>query len=196
MIYKKWIKEWKSALAENFFLRVLCLVLAVGLTCDVLFFRKKDRIVVIPPRVEREFWVDEKGASESYIEQMAVFFATLIGNMSPLNADYNTQVIGRYIDHKSYPTVKTELASQALYFRKNNITQSFFPEGTRINIPEGTAEVVGTVIRYVGSVKISQEKMVVRMKIGVDKYTVKLEELYTDYPDRKKAQEVSTEAKR
>lgn len=186
MLYKKWIKEWKSALAENFFLRVLCLVLAVGLGTDVLFFRKKDRFIVVPPKLEREFWIEDRTASESYMEQMGVFFATLIGNMSPLNAEYNTAILTRYIDHKSLPVVKTELASQAAYFKKNNITQSFFPEGVRVNAAEGIVDVTGSVVRYVGTVKVSQEKMIVRMKMRIDNYTVRLEELYTEHPDRKK----------
>lgn len=48
MIYEKWIKEWKSALAENFYLRVICLLLAIGMIVNVLFLRGKDRLIIVP----------------------------------------------------------------------------------------------------------------------------------------------------
>lgn len=184
MIYEKWIKEWKSALAENFYLRVVCLLLAIGMIVNVVFLRGKDRLIIVPPKIEKEFWIEDTKSSEAYLEQMGVFFATLAGNMSPANAEYNAKLLSSYLDAASFGDVKGEIAAQAAYFKKNNISQAFFPKGTKIDQNTGRVEIEGDVIRYIGSVKVSQEKIIVVVKFNTKGYNLRVEELYVTYPDR------------
>ena len=184
MIYEKWIKEWKSALAENFYLRVICLLLSIGMIVNVVFLRGKDRLIIVPPKIEKEFWIEDSKSSEAYLEQMGVFFATLAGNMSPANAEYNAKLLSSYLDASSFGDIKNEITAQAAYFKKNNISQSFFPKGTKIDINTGRVEIEGDVIRYIGSVKVSQEKILVIVKLNTKGYHLKIDELYVTYPER------------
>ena len=193
MLYERWIKEWKSALAENFFLRVLCLMLACGMVVNVVALRGKDRIVIVPPKIEREFWIDENRVSESYLEQMALFFATFAANMSPSSAEYNAKILASYTDPSAYAEFKNEIGGQAAYFKKNNITQAFFPEATKIYPDEGRVEIMGQAMRYVGQTKISTEKVIVNVKMRVKNYTLRIEELYMTYPEREQRKIKQTE---
>jgi conjugal transfer pilus assembly protein TraE len=196
MLYERWIKEWKSALAENFFLRVLCLILAMGIIANVVFFRKKDRIVIVPPKVEKALWVESDMISESYLEQMGLFFATFSANMSPVNAEYNTKVLSEYTDPAAYATLKNDISAQGAYFKKNNITQAFFPEAVRCDPREKSVSVEGQAIRYIGTVKVGQEKVIMHVKFRLKDYSLKIEELYMDYPERKKKKMEEDEKKR
>jgi len=184
MIYEKWIKEWKSALAENFYLRIICLLLAVGMIANVLILRGRDRYIIVPPKIEKEFWVDHKKSSEAYLEQMGVFLATLAGNMSPTNAEYNAKLLSSYLDSSIFGEVKNEIAAQAAYFKKNNISQAFFPLATKVDPETGRVEIDGNAIRYIGSAKVSNEKLIITIKFKTKDYNLKIEELYVNYPDR------------
>ncbi len=188
MLYEKWVKEWKSALAENFFLRVLTLVMAAALVVNTIFFRNKDRIIVVPPKVEKSVWVENDKVSESYLEQMGVFFATFAGNMSPVNAEYNAKVLAEYSNPQASAELKNEIASQGAYFKKNNITQAFFPETVKVDAAKNQVSVSGPAIRYIGSTKVSQENIIMTVRFKVKDYGVKIEELYFDYPERMKKQ--------
>ena len=50
MKYEKFIRDWKTALAENFFLRSLALLMAIGLILNASIFKTMERIIVVPPR--------------------------------------------------------------------------------------------------------------------------------------------------
>lgn len=193
MLYDKWIKEWKSALAENFFLRILCILLTTALVVNTVALRKKDRIVLVPPKMEKEIWIESNMVSETYLEQMGVFLTTFAGNMSPISADYHTKILSEYTDPSAFAELKNEIASQGAYIKKNNITQAFFPEAVRVDPKSNSVSVEGTVIRYVGSVKISQEKTVMNVRFRTKDYTMKIEELYADYPERKKKKDEEKE---
>jgi type IV conjugative transfer system protein TraE len=105
--------------------------------------------------------VESNRVSPEYLEQMGVFFAILGGNLSPSNAAYNVKFLSNYIPSDVYGDVKTELASQAYYIVKHNITQAFFPSATNVIEAENRVLVEGNVIRNIGTTKVSQEKMVI-----------------------------------
>ena len=186
MLYGKWIKDWRTALAENFFLRVLLLLLAIGLILNASIFERKERIVLTPPQLTQEFWIEKNKASPEYLEQMGVFFATLGGNLSPGNAEYNVKVLTSYLSHGGYGGIKEDLASQALYIKRNNITQAFFPLSVRVDGDNNTVTVEGDAIRNIGTRTISREKIAFRMKFVTNNFRLLLDEFYMDYPEREK----------
>ena len=186
MIYTKWIKDWKTALAENFFLRSLLILLAVGFILNASVFKQRERIIVVPPQLTEEFWIEEDKASPEYLEQMGVFFAILGGNLSPGNAEFNVKVLTDYLSHQKYAAMRSELASQALYIKRNNITQAFFPSTIQVDRDRNAVTVEGDVIRNIGTVKVSQEKMVFHMRFVTNNFKLSLDEFYVDYPQRKR----------
>jgi len=71
MRFEKWIRDWKTALAENFFLRSLCLLLALGLILNASFFKKRERIIIVPPELSKQFWeIDLR----SHLQNSAISF--------------------------------------------------------------------------------------------------------------------------
>lgn len=186
MKFEKWIRDWKTALAENFFLRSLCLLLVLALILNASFFKKKDRIIIVPPEVNKEFWVESKRVSPEYLEQMGIFFATLGGNLSPSNAAYNVKFLSNYIPTDVYSDIKTELASQAQYIVKNNITQAFFPSAVKVIEEENRVLIEGSVIRNIGTTRVSNEKMVFNIKFKAKDFKLFIEEFFVDYPEREK----------
>ena len=186
MIYDKWIKNWKSALAENFFLRSAVILLAAGLILNATVFKEETRVIVSPPTLTDEFWVEKNKASEEYLEQMAVFIATLAGNLSPRNASYNIDALLKYMDHGRMLEVKDDLKGQAAYIKKNNISQSYHADSSKVDAENQTVVISGEVVRHIGAIKVSQEKMAVHVGFKVKDYGLKVVDLYVEYPDRLK----------
>lgn len=195
MLYDRWIKNWKSALAENFFLRSAVLLLGVGLILNATVLREETKIVVVPPTLTNEFWLERNRASETYIEQMAVFVATLAGNLSPRSAEYNVDALLKYMEPTRMIEVRDDLKAQAEYIKKNNIAQSYHPSGSQIDIDKQSAVVEGTVVRHVGSIKVSEEKMAVHMKFKLSDYFLRVTDLYVEYPDREKKPDLAAKDK-
>lgn len=186
MKYDKWIRDWKTALAENFFLRSLALVLGVALILNATVFRSKERVIIMPPQISKEFWVESNKASPEYLEQMAAFFATLGGNLSPANAEYNASILMGYINTSKYGDIKRDLSAQAQYIKKHNITQAFFPISVNVDHATSSVTVSGEVVRNIGTVRIDKEMMLIRMKFAMENYKIWLLEFYTEYPGRSK----------
>ncbi len=183
MRYDKWIRDWKTALAENFFLRTSLLLLLVGLILNASVFRRKTIVVVSPPQTTKQYWVAEDQASPTYMRQMAVFFSTLAGNISPGNAQYVADTIASYVVSNQYTTVHQDLTSQAEYIKQNNVTQSFYPLATKVDQAANSAAVEGTVQRYVGTTRISDEKMVYHVTFITRNYQTQLSDFYIEYPN-------------
>jgi hypothetical protein len=81
--------------------------------------------------------------------------------------------------------VKDDLKAQAQYIKKNNITQSFYPDSSGIDVKDQSVTIDGNVTRYIGNIKISEERMRFFVKFRVMDYKMTVTELSVDYPGRK-----------
>jgi len=105
------------------------LVLFVGLTvllAAALAVRSNNvRTVLVPPLVSKSFWVDDAAVSPEYLEQMALFLAQLVYNVTPANADYNTRVLLGYAAPSLYGALRQQGEATARRLRADNATTLF-----------------------------------------------------------------------
>lgn len=149
--------------------------------------KKKQTVIVIPPQVTKEFWMEQDRVSPDLIEQTAVFLATMMGNLSPVNAEYNVSTLIRhYLFNRDRQDIREDLLSQAAYVKKNNITQSFFPSKVTVEENAMQASVEGVSTVTIGAVKASTEKITYRMRFRAKNYRLWVEELYMDKSQAKK----------
>ena len=180
MIYDKWIRNWKGALAENFFLRSVTLLLGVSLVVTTLMLSvKSQRILLVPPQITKEFWVERDRVAPEYMEQMGVFIATLVGNLSPGNAEFNVNMlIKHYLDPaRKHPEAVRELLGQAAYIKKNNITQAFFPSSVSV-VDAGNMKVrvEGSNVVNIGTARVSGERVSYLIRFNARDYKLYVEE--------------------
>jgi conjugal transfer pilus assembly protein TraE len=180
MIYDRWIRNWKSALAENFFLRSVTLLLGISLVVITLMLSvKSQRILLVPPQITKEFWIERNRVAPEYMEQMGVFVATLVGNLSPTNAEFNVNMlIKHYLDPaRSNPEVIRELLGQAAYIKKNNMTQTFFPSSISVVDRDNMkVRVEGSNIINIGAGRVSGEKVSYLIRFNARDYKLYVEE--------------------
>lgn len=119
---------------------------------------RDERIVVVPPEVKQSFWVQRNAVSAAYLEEMALFYADLILEMSPASAAYKREVILRNTAPSHYGALRTKLLEDEKRLKKEALTTSFEPLGVKVNPKALTVEVTGDVLQFVGEKKIAQSR--------------------------------------
>jgi conjugal transfer pilus assembly protein TraE len=155
----KFWSYWDKLTAENKLLKNVFLILAVTIVILVYAIMKISsiqRVVVLPPKVDREFWVSGNEVSTSYLEMVGYYIADRVMNVSPGNADSSYDYILPFLstDPDIVKTIRTTLKTQAEAIIKDDIYQSFYPRDVNIDQEKKCFTVSGTVRRGTGNIYI------------------------------------------
>jgi conjugal transfer pilus assembly protein TraE len=83
---------------KNIFLALVFLLSFALILMALFLFWKQERIVIVPPFIEKEFWVDSKSVSPTYLEQFGYFLGELILTKSSQSAATQRSVVLRHTD--------------------------------------------------------------------------------------------------
>lgn len=106
-------------------LLVLFMALTVLLAAALAVRSNNVRTIVVPPVVSKSFWVDDARVSPEYLEQMALFLAQLVYNVTPANADYNTRMLLSYAAPALHGALRQQGEATARRLRADNATTLF-----------------------------------------------------------------------
>jgi conjugal transfer pilus assembly protein TraE len=143
---------------RNIFITAAAILLACNLLLSLSTFWRTEKVIVVPPEVKQSFWVEGGKISNSYLEEMTLFFAHLILDASPITASYQRDVLLRYATPESYGTLKTQLLEDEKRLIKDNLSISFRPASVVVDNAKLEAQITGDIIGYVGSQRISQTR--------------------------------------
>lgn len=79
---------------------VLALVVILNLLGTV-------RTVVVPPSINKSFWVSRDKASGEYLEQMGAFIAWLVLDVTPASIDWKKDILLGYVEPDQHGELKT-----------------------------------------------------------------------------------------
>lgn len=144
MNFKIFSDDWRGTRAENTFLRLLIplLLLSNIATGISLIFRDRETILV-PPQISETMRVSAKKADESYKRSWALYVATLVGNITPGNADFINEQLSQVVDAVTYHGMRQQLADQILEIKNNNLTIDFQPNQVIYEDETGRVFVLG-----------------------------------------------------
>lgn len=86
------------------------------------------RTVVVPPTIEKTFWVSRDKASAEYLEQMASFIAWLVLDVTPSSIDWKKSVLLSYVQPEQYGVLKTRQEVEAERLKRINASTLFMPQ--------------------------------------------------------------------
>lgn len=122
------LKTWNGVLKENWFHRIITMVLAVGLVLALIKAFTVDTIIVIQPyTLNEEAWVSQNQASSSYKESWAMMLASLTGNVTPGSVNFVKERIEPLLSPQIYRDVMQAIEIQALSIRRDRVTMKFEP---------------------------------------------------------------------
>ncbi len=139
------------------FVGLSAVLLMIVLLQTLLLFFKHEKIIISPPELNQGYWVEGDRFSNSYLEEMALFFSHLLLDVSAASILPQGEVILRYVLPEAYGVFKTKLLSDEKRLKKQQLSLHFNPQ--TVEIPKDrVVEITGTLSAYVGARKISQQQ--------------------------------------
>jgi conjugal transfer pilus assembly protein TraE len=111
----------------------------------------KERVLVVPPVVSREFWVATDSVSDSYLEQMSEFFSSLVLNVTPSSFSTRSEQLLLHVDPSTYSIVKTQLVEQGIEVARRAMSTSFHPLSFKVDRNSLMVEVKGELKILIGN---------------------------------------------
>lgn len=149
-----------NAFAQNSFYKIALvgsgavnLILALVLISAV----NSTRVVVVPPEIDKSFWVERDNVSKEYLEQMGLFITQLELNVTPSSQGYQSKQLLKYV----HPSLTGEMESKFLadgeQLKKDNASTWFRPSLVRVDEKHKQVAITG---EYAVTIA---EKQVVKM---------------------------------
>ncbi len=86
------------------------------------------RTVVVPPTLNKSFWVTDAKASGVYLEQMGSFIAWLVLDVTPATIDWKKDILLGYVESGQYGELKSRQEVEAERLKRINAATAFAPE--------------------------------------------------------------------
>ncbi len=126
MELKKLLRTWEGTQAENKWNRLIIAALIIVLfIVAIKAFTKETVVIMQPPTLAEEGWLESNKSSQSYQEAWGVFMATLVGNVTPASVVFLKERIGPLLSPAIYSDVMSALESQANQIRNDRISLRF-----------------------------------------------------------------------
>lgn len=132
LMSKTWDVSAKAAtylLAANILLGISVFVLLLMLSAD------KERIVMMPPKIDSQMMVSWNSASADYYKSWGLYFASLIGDSTPGNADFVADTISRFMDATEYKPLRVKILA---FSQANEGGQVFYAPESVVWDPESS----------------------------------------------------------
>jgi conjugal transfer pilus assembly protein TraE len=86
------------------------------------------RTVVVPPSINKSFWVTRDTASAEYLEQMGSFIAWLVLDVTPSSIDWKKDILLGYVEPGQHGELKTRQELEAARLKRINASTAFAPQ--------------------------------------------------------------------
>ncbi|WP_136415884.1 type IV conjugative transfer system protein TraE [Herbaspirillum sp. ST 5-3] len=104
---------------------VFALILALAIILKQL---GSERTVVVPPSIDKSFWVTKDRVSKEYLEQMGAFVGWLILDVSPESIDWKKDILLSYVTADQSGAMKTRQDLEAERLKRMNASTFFAPK--------------------------------------------------------------------
>lgn len=143
---------------RNIFITLVFLLGLIALVLSVFLFFKRDRIVIVPPVIEKEFWVDAKHVSPTYLEQFGYFLGQLFLTKSSHSAASQRSIILRHTDPSYAGVLKQRLIEEEEILKKQSMSYVFYPFEIKVSPEQMSLLLIGDRLVFVGGKEVSKER--------------------------------------
>ena len=134
---------------------VLGIALVLALWNAVNMFGR-DRTIVTPPSLERSFWVTSSTASAEYLEQMAIWAASLILDVTPDSAPFKGKLLLQYAEPSAHGYLQERMALESARMKRDTATTLSDVQTLR-SVPDKLAVVLtGKLNTFINGVRVTQ----------------------------------------
>ena len=127
---------------------LLCLVVIVSIVGS-------DRTVIVPPNIDRTFWVTREKASREYLEEMASYVAWLVLDVTPTTVDWKKNALLNWVAPEQHAAMKTKMDIEAERLRTNNATTFFLVQQLAADEAKQSVVVTGRLRRQINGADVT-----------------------------------------
>jgi conjugal transfer pilus assembly protein TraE len=159
MLFKKYLSERDNANQEIRFMRLLVAGLTVVVLIEagaMLRLAGAEKTVLVPPEINRSFWVSGNAVSKEYLEEMAYWYAGLALNITPAASDYQNSLFLKYAAPSEYGRLQAETGARAEFLKKNNTATQFSVRNITTNEKDLKVALSGTLVTWTSDKKAGE----------------------------------------
>ena len=160
------VRRYTSHLMETTRRRNMMTLLAIMLAVSnamlaglLLKQDRSERVVLMPPVLEKTVSFQSGRFNDAYLEQMAVYMAELILTYHADNVRYRIRQFLRYSSPDSHSQLADLLESDATRVIHNKVSAAFFPQATQVVTDRRQVIVKGLQTRMVGGHVVADRQL-------------------------------------
>ena len=139
------------------------LVVTAGLALSnlILVFgviNSKETVILVPPEIKQDFSFRGGSPSESYLEEMSLFFTSLVLDNSEASFSYKSDLILKYASPECYGRLKKHLMDSQERYKNEGLTTHFRPTEIKVNAAKLFVTIVGEMDSFVAGTKVTSSK--------------------------------------
>lgn len=131
----------------------VCLLMCIGVIASLI---GAERTVIVPPNIDRSFWVSRDKASREYLEQMAGYVSWLMLDVSPSTVDWKRNVLLNWVAPDQHAAMKTKMDIEADRLRSNNATTSFLIQQLTADEKDQSVLITGRLRRQINGTDVAE----------------------------------------
>lgn len=155
-----WMREDLASArrATTFLVVLLASSMLVNLILAVFAVRLAghERVVVVPPTINKTFWVESERVSSEYLEQMGYFLMQLTLNVTPQSVDHQSKVLMQYAAPGSYGELRTALLSAAERLKRDGASTVFSAQDISVDERNLRVGVRGQLTTFISDRRVSE----------------------------------------
>jgi conjugal transfer pilus assembly protein TraE len=133
-------------------------------------FLKRERVIITPPIIAQEFWMDGNGVSPTYLEQFGVFLGQLLLNKSSQSASEQRAIILRHTNPSFLGMMKQRLFEEEEMLKKQDSAYTFYPIEIKVDLKRMEVKLTGDRIAFAGAKTVSSKRETYVLKFVYDGY--------------------------
>lgn len=122
----------------------------------VLWLILVQRTHIMPPAVDRPYWVAGGAASREYLIDQANYVLGTYLNTTPANIEHNTRELLRLADSAYYPSLKSQFDADIERIKRDAIASVWAPNAVAVDAPRLAIQVSGVLATYIADRKTSE----------------------------------------
>lgn len=134
----------------------------------------RERIVVVPPEIQKSFWLTSNKVSPEYLSEMTLYLTSLSFNMTPSSAAMQHEILLRYVDPSYYPNLKSNLLEVEEKIKKEHITMTFFPRNISVDTKLMIGRVMGDLHYMVGDIQMPSKQVTYQYEFSYNNGQLKI----------------------
>jgi conjugal transfer pilus assembly protein TraE len=116
----------------------------------------RERIVVVPPTINKTFWVEPERVSAEYLQQMGYFLMQLVLNVTPQSADHQSRVLLQYAAPAAFGELRNQLATSTERVKRDGAATVFSAQDISVDERNLKVGLRGQLTTYVSERRISE----------------------------------------